>query len=35
VRRTLAFAQKHFEAGWPLLHLSQENGRAPARRSNK
>jgi hypothetical protein len=30
VRRTLAFAQKHFEAGWPPLHSPQENGRAPA-----
>ena len=30
VHRTLAFAQKHFEAGWPPLHSPQENGRSPA-----
>jgi len=30
VHRTLAFAQKHFEAGWPPLHSPQVNGRAPA-----
>src|ERR1035437_5457353 len=26
VLRTLAFAQKHCEAGWPRLHLAHENG---------
>jgi FixJ family two-component response regulator len=30
VHRTLAFAQKHFDAGWPPLHSPQENGRSPA-----
>jgi AmiR/NasT family two-component response regulator len=30
VHRTLAFAQKHFEAGWPPLHSPHENGRTPA-----
>ena len=30
VHRILAFAQKHFEAGWPQLHSPQENGRSPA-----
>jgi len=30
VHRTLSFARKHFEAGWPPLHSPQENGRAPA-----
>jgi DNA-binding NtrC family response regulator len=27
--RTLAFAQKHCEAGWPPLHLPQEKGPSP------
>ena len=30
VLRTLAFAQKHCEAGWPPLHSPQEHGRSPA-----
>ena len=30
VLRTLAFAQKHCEAGWPRLHLAHENGASPA-----
>ena len=30
VHRTLAFAHRHFEAGWPPLHPPQENGRSPA-----
>ena len=30
VYRTLTFAQKHFEAGWPPLHPPQENGNSPA-----
>ena len=30
VHRTLAFAQKHFEAGWPPLHSPKENGKSPA-----
>ena len=29
VLRTLAFAQKHCEAGWPSLHLAHENGASP------
>ena len=28
--RTLAFAQRHCEAGWPPLHLPQEKGGSPA-----
>ena len=30
VLRTLAFAQKHREAGWPALHSPRQNGDSPA-----
>ena len=30
VHRTLTFAQRHFEAGWPPLHSPQEKGKSPA-----
>ena len=33
VLRTLAFAHKHCETGWPALQMPQENAASPARRS--